>query len=41
MAGAVVAVSTASVGWGAIPTGVVAGGVYESGGEIITIWILK
>lgn len=26
-------------GWGAIPTGAVAGGVYESVDEIITIWM--
>ncbi|WP_298650147.1 hypothetical protein [uncultured Proteiniphilum sp.] len=41
MGGAVVAVSTATVGWGAIPVGAVAGGVYESASETITIWILE
>ncbi|MCE5204771.1 MAG: hypothetical protein LLF80_01505 [Porphyromonadaceae bacterium] len=41
MSGTVVAVSTATVGWGAIPAGAVAGGVYESADQIITIWILE
>ncbi len=41
MAGIVVAVSTATIGWGVIPTMAVAGGVYEFFGQIITTWILN
>ena len=41
MTGTVIAVSTATVGWGAIPTEAVIGGVCESAGQIITLWILN
>lgn len=37
----VVGVSTATTGWGAIPTGAVAGAVYESTIEIIAIMITE
>lgn len=41
LGGGVVAVSTAGIGWGAIPTGAVAGAVYESTSAIIQVWILQ
>lgn len=37
----VVAVSTATIGWGAIPTVAVTEGVYEFSDQILTIWILN
>jgi hypothetical protein len=40
MYGLVIAVNTGTAAWGAIPTGAVAGGVYNSAGHIIETWII-